>query len=464
MRPYFQFVLIFLNFHFTAFTQNVGINNTGAAPHADALLHVDLGTNQSKGFLVTGSPAVGPSVPNLGVGSRLMFYPGKAAFRAGFVDGSGTQWDNANVGIYSVATGYSTTASGGHSTAMGSQTVASGTYCTAMGLLTTASNFNSTAMGIGTIASGANSTAMGHFTTANGNSSTAMGNQTIAGGLSSTAMGNQTNAAGQYSTAMGIGTIASGPNSTAMGALTTATNSNATAMGFSTNASGFYSTAIGRQTIASGEGATATGYNTNASGNYSTAMGVSVSTNGRFGSFIIGDGNPFGGVTLGGFDNEFVARFANGYYLLTSGDNNRTGVRIGAGGNAWLSISDKNRKENFEPLNGDEVLQKIAKMNFTSWNYKMQDPKTYRHYGIMAQDFYNAFGKDKYGTIGNDTTVNPIDMIGIDMAAIQALEKRTSELQQANEDLKITFHAETAELKRRIILLEQLLDKVSKKK
>lgn len=56
---------------------------------------------------------------------------------------------------------------------------------------------------------------------------------------------------------------------------------------------------------------------------------------------------------------------------------------------------------------------------------------------MMAQDFYNAFGHDNYGTIGNDTTVNPIDMIGIDMTAIQALEKRTADLKAENENLKL---------------------------
>ncbi|MBC7507260.1 MAG: tail fiber domain-containing protein, partial [Ferruginibacter sp.] len=128
----------------------------------------------------------------------------------------------------------------------------------------------------------------------------------------------------------------------------------------------------------------------------------------------------------------------NGYYLLTSGDASatRSGVSIAHNGNSWVSICDKNRKENFEPLNGEAVLQKLSANNFTSWNYKMQDPKSYRHYGIMAQDFNAAFGKDKYGTIGNDTTVNPIDMIGIDMAAIQALVKRTNELKDENEKLK----------------------------
>ena len=121
---------------------------------------------------------------------------------------------------------------------------------------------------------------------------------------------------------------------------------------------------------------------------------------------------------------------------MTSGDNPHTCVFIGHNGNAWTTICDKNHKENFEPLNGEDVLQKLSNINFTSWNYKKQDPKNYRHYGIMAQDFNTAFGHDKYGSIGNDTTVNPIDMIGIDMAAIQALVKRTNEFKDENEKLK----------------------------
>jgi septal ring factor EnvC (AmiA/AmiB activator) len=46
----------------------------------------------------------------------------------------------------------------------------------------------------------------------------------------------------------------------------------------------------------------------------------------------------------------------------------------------------------------------------------------------MAQDFYAAFGKDEYGTIGNDTTINSADFAGVSFIAIQALEKRTQEI------------------------------------
>ncbi|MEO6405717.1 MAG: tail fiber domain-containing protein [Ferruginibacter sp.] len=356
--------------------QGVGINSTGAAPNPSALLHVDLGASLTKGFLVTGSANTG-SVPNLGAGSRLMFYPGKAAFRSGIVNG--TQWDDSNVGYYSIAMGYSTTASG------------------------------------------SSSFAMGYGTTASGNSSNAMGLNSIA--------------SGDHSTAMGLNTIASGSNSNAMGFNTNASGYNSTSMGFTTNAIGDYSTAMG--------------YNTTASGNLSTAIGTLVNTNNQIGAFIIGDSDPSGqGTIFSGFPNEFVARFWNGYYFLTSGNTTRFGVSIGNYGNSWVSICDKNRKENFEQLDGEDVLQKISNINFSSWNYKQQDPKIYRHYGIMAQDFYKAFGHDKYGSIGNDTTVNPIDMIGIDMTAIQALEKRTSDLKKENEILKAELNklSETVKL------------------
>ena len=55
-----------------------------------------------------------------GAGTRMFFNPNKAAFRAGYVDG--TQWDNANIGDYSTAMGYNTKASGVLSTAMGDYT------------------------------------------------------------------------------------------------------------------------------------------------------------------------------------------------------------------------------------------------------------------------------------------------------------------------------------------------------
>src|SRR5687767_2134518 len=59
----------------------------------------------------------GDNVPAEGAGTRMMWYPNKAAFRAGQVNG--TQWDAANIGEWSVAIGQNARASGSNSTAFG---------------------------------------------------------------------------------------------------------------------------------------------------------------------------------------------------------------------------------------------------------------------------------------------------------------------------------------------------------
>jgi hypothetical protein len=74
-----------------------------------------------------------------------MWYPGKAAFRAGFAGGE--EWDNTKVGFWSTALGANTTASGDGSTALGVGTTASGIVSTALGSNTTASGDFTIAMG-----------------------------------------------------------------------------------------------------------------------------------------------------------------------------------------------------------------------------------------------------------------------------------------------------------------------------
>ncbi|MCP1384629.1 tail fiber domain-containing protein [Runella salmonicolor] len=322
-----------------------------------------------------------PTAPVSGAGTRLMWIPSRSAFRAGTValDRS-SDWDAANIGLFSFATGYNTRAGGSYSTAMGHFTIASGNYATALGAGTTASGSYAAAIGIGA------------------------------------------RATGNYSVALGFSTLASGPSSTAMGDITTA--------------SGITSTAIGTSAVASGH--------------YSTAMGYKVNTNGKNGSFVIGDYDPYlQGETIVGSPNQFVARFANGYWLMTCGDtgngnpsnNVRTGIVAGPGANAWSAISDSAKKEKLLPIDGEGLLHKIAKFRLATWNYKGQDPKAFRHYGPMAQDFYAAFGKDGFGTIGCDTLINQADFDGINFAAIQSLVKRTNELRSTNDELRMKNEA-----------------------
>jgi hypothetical protein len=155
-------------------------------------------------------------------GSRFFWDKTKSALRAGR-DTDGMYWQPDSIGLYSLATGRDTRASGYYSNALGYGAIASGDYSTAMGRGASASAGNATAMGRETEASGLFSLATGFLTTASGSYSTAMGRETEASGLYSVAMGTQTTASGDRSIAMGEHTTASGYNSTAMGGYTAAT-------------------------------------------------------------------------------------------------------------------------------------------------------------------------------------------------------------------------------------------------
>ena len=208
----------------------------------------------------------------------------------------------------------------------------------------------------------------------------------------------------------------------------------AAAFGLRTNASGKAAFASGENTTASGDYSFVHGVSATASGHNSVALGNMVSTDGKQGAFVFGD-NTKTLVLKSNLDNQMSMRFAGGYRLYTDANQN-AGISLSAGGNSWQVLSDVNRKENFAPVNGEAFLEKIRDMKLTSWNYKGQDPKTFRHYGPMAQDFFGAFGHDAYGAVGNDTTINQADFDGVNLIAIQALVRRTEQLRQRNNDLR----------------------------
>jgi hypothetical protein len=107
-----------------------------------------------------------------------MWYPAKAAFRAGSV--SGGQWDDGNIGAVSVALDLDATASGVNSVAIG--------------LSPTATGGGAVALGNRTWSRGRSSTALGSLSEANADESVAIGLQAHANGLGSVVLGSNANA------------------------------------------------------------------------------------------------------------------------------------------------------------------------------------------------------------------------------------------------------------------------------
>ena len=349
---------------------------------------------RTDGGLVAGGILGAGTIPMSGPGVRMMWHPRKAAFRVGNV--AGAFWDDVNIGTESVAFNKNTTASAPFSAAFGDSTIATGQV----------------------------STAMGYFTAASGVGSTAMGSQTTASGVASTAMGSETTAAGAQSVAMGLGTIATGAHSFAMGDASQAAGGNSLAVGSFARALGFESIALGQNTTTLTTGGVALGSNATAAG----------------GSFTFGDRST-NNVVSTAVANQFAARAAGGVVFYTNAALT-AGVTLAAGGSGWGVVSDANLKENFRDLAADDVLARIARMPVREWNYMTQDASI-RHMGPTAQDFHAAFGLGE-----SELRINTIDADGVALAAVKALEARTTQMTRENDELRT-----------RLARLEALLEK-----
>ncbi|MBD2755199.1 tail fiber domain-containing protein [Spirosoma validum] len=448
-------------------------NTLGHRTKASGELAIALGSyNEAKGTYSTAlgngtladqrySTAIGKDAQALGEYSISMGYSSIADAPESMALGRET----ITLGGQSTALGYRTRTNGRYSMAMGNQAVAVGESAISLGTSTTANGTSSTAMGLRTIAGGANSTAMGDNTRASGSASMASGTMTQAEGPYSMAMGNNTRAIGAAAVSMGGFTIASGSNAIAAGINTIASGNAAVSLGTSTTASGANALAMGLSSLASGQNALAVGLNTVASGNNSTALGSFVSTNGKAGAFVVGDAVGVSSYSSTA-DNQLIMRFAGGMYLFTGvgPQTSSVGVSLAPFGNAWQSLSDSTRKENFRTTDGKAFLRKISQMRLGSWNYKGQDAKLYRHYGPMAQDFFAAFGHDAVGTIGEAKTINQADFDGVNLIAIKALIQEVEQLKADNQQLKAELdsaHQQEKNVQARLAKIEALLTEPS---
>lgn len=114
--------------------------------------------------------------------------------------------------------------------------------------------------------------------------------------------------------------------------------------------------------------------------------------------------------------------------------------------------SDRNNKQAIQPIDSMDVLETVAKLPLSTWEYKGQDGV--KHLGPMAQDFHAAFG------LGNTPKgISSIDTEGVALAAIKGL----NEVVQAKDQEIQSLKAKNEELSSRLTMLENLVNKLSAK-
>ncbi len=152
--------------------------------------------------------------PYDGAGVRLMWVPNKAAFRAGSVNN--TQWDDANIGNYSVAFGLNNKASGNTSAVFGTGNTASGGDAFAAGFNNIVSD-RGIAVGASNSVSGNNGAAFGGSNSVTNQNAFAAGFGSEAGGDTSIALGNGAHALGNNSIALGTNMTITGGGTNSIG-------------------------------------------------------------------------------------------------------------------------------------------------------------------------------------------------------------------------------------------------------
>jgi hypothetical protein len=101
---------------------------------------------------------------------------------------------------------------------------------------------------------------------------------------------------------------------------------------------------------------------------------------------------------------------------------NGNGAYLSAGGN-WVNGSSRTFKENFQPMDGSELLSRISNLSIVSYNYKNS---TEKHFGPMAEDFVGAFDtgviRESDGK-RDDMYLSSGDVAGVALAGVQELLK-----------------------------------------
>jgi hypothetical protein len=301
------------------------------------------------------------------------------------------------------------------------------------------------------------SIAMGHNTTASGSFATAMGDNTTASSSGATAMGQGSRASGEASLAANYVTEAYNSYATALGAYTLSGGIASTALGMYSVATGNQSVAMGQSAFASGQSSLAMGQDTTAAASYSTAMGFRAKAQ-RPGSLVWADStafdfDPYAQSGPQGVANSFNVRSTAGFYIATAVNSTNGGITAGtyitASSGGWQNLSDRSTKTGFESVDTKDVLERLASIPITEWNYQDQ-PDAVRHIGPMAQDFNEAFSLGVSDGMGAKKYLSSMDVDGVALAAIQGLN------QKLQEELG-GVRADNAALKARLDRLEQLI-------
>lgn len=155
--------------------------------------------------------------------------------------------------------------------------------------------------------------------------------------------------------------------------------------------------------------------------------------------------------------NWTLSMNARNELLVSLGGSGKTEAKFFKNGNlkiagTLIQGSDRKNKHAIESVDSVSVLETVAKLPISTWEYKGQ--YGVKHLGPMAQDFHAAFG------LGDDPKgISSIDTGGVALAAIKGL----NEVVQSNREVIQAKDREIESLNERLTMLENLVNKLTAK-
>ncbi len=243
---------------------------------------------------------------------------------------------------------------------------------------------------------------------------------TVAGGTRNIASGSAAVVSG------GAGNSASADQATVSGGLGNQATANYAVIsgGRDNTASGYYSTIPG-------------GASNQVGSDYSLAAGHrAIIATEHPGTFLFADSKEAD--FLSASPDEFAVRATGGVRLVTGIDTDGTplsGLLLTAGSGTWATLSDQAMKQNYHPIDPQQILASVVSLPISEWNYTTEDPAIH-HIGPVAQDFYAAFG-----TGHNNRYITTVDADGVALAAIQGLYQSIEEKEARIQTLEARLSA-----------------------
>lgn len=181
----------------------------------------------------------------------------------------------------------------------------------------------------------------------------------------------------------------------------------------------------GQDNTASGQNATVLGGQANTSdGDLSLTAGRQADANGQIGATVLADGSSTPASATD--SNQLVvqaggSRSSGAAAKVLSQSDGSAGVTLTAGSGSWSSLSARAAKTDVEPVDEDDVLDRVADLDVSTWRYTGQAADV-RHMGPMAEAFHEAFGLG-----ADEETISTVDADGVALAAISALSRKLDE-------------------------------------